>query len=164
VATNIFGVSGRAILAALIEGRADPATMAELAKGRLRSKVPLLEQALTGLVRDHHRRLLTIQLAHIDFLDEQIDAMSAEIICVLTDLSGGEPPFTLDDHSQPAEPATTSVPPQTPLTFARAVSMLDTIPGVNQRGAELLVAEWGIDMTCFGTAERLSAWRGPRER
>jgi transposase len=78
VATDIMGVSGRAILAALVEGRADPATMAELAKRRLRSKIPLLEQALTGLVREHHRRLLAIQLAHIDFLDEQIDVLSAE--------------------------------------------------------------------------------------
>ena len=160
VATNIFGVSGRAILAALIEGRADPATMAELAKGRLRSKVPLLEQALTGLVRDHHRRLLTIQLAHLDFLDEQIEALSVEITCVLTDLSGGEPPSTLANPSPPAEPVAGPASPQPPLTFARAVSVLDTIPGVNQRGAELLVAEWGIDMTRFGTAQRLSAWSG----
>jgi transposase len=160
VATNIFGVSGRAILAALIEGRADPATMAELAKGRLRSKVPLLEQALTGLVRDHHRRLLTIQLAHLDFLDEQIEALSVEVTSVLMDLSGGEPPSTLANPSPPAEPLADPASPQSPLTFARAVSMLDTIPGVNQRGAELLVAEWGIDMTRFGSAERLSAWSG----
>jgi len=160
VATNIFGVSGRAILAALIEGRADPATMAEWAKGRLRSQVPLLEQALTGLVRDHHCRLRTIQLAPLDFLDEPIDALSAEITGVLTDLSGGEPPSTLANPSPPAEPVVAPAPPQPPLTFARAVSLLDTIPGVNQRGAELLVAEWGIDMTRFGTAERLSAWSG----
>jgi transposase len=86
VATDIMGVSGRAILAALVEGRADPATMAELAKRRLRSKIPLLEQALTGLVRDHHRRMLAIQLAHIDFLDEQIEALSAEIARYLTEL------------------------------------------------------------------------------
>ena len=160
VATNIFGVSGRAILAALIEGRADPAMMAELAKGRLRSKLPLLEQALTGLVRDHHRRLLTIQLTHIDFLDEQIDALSAEITRALMDLSGSEPPPTPADPCPPAEPAPASTLPQTPLTFAHAVSRLDTIPGVNQRGAEMLVAEWGIDMGRFGTAERLSAWSG----
>jgi hypothetical protein len=56
VATNLFGVSGRAMLAAVIEGRADPATLAEWAKGRRRRKIPLVEQALTGLVRDHHRR------------------------------------------------------------------------------------------------------------
>lgn len=79
VATDIMGVSGRAILAALIHGLADPATMAELAKGRMRTKRPLLEQALTGLMRDHHRRLLTRPLALIDVLDEQIDALSIEI-------------------------------------------------------------------------------------
>ena len=46
------------------------------------------------------------------------------------------------------------------MTFARAVTLLDTIPGVNQRGGELLVAEWGIDMGRFGTAARLAAWSG----
>jgi transposase len=158
VATNIFGVSGRAMLTALIEGRADPATMAELAKGRLRRKIPLLEQALTGLVRDHHRRLLTIQLAHLDFLDEQIDALTGEITRVLAELSGGEPPGARHDASPPAGQPSTA--PQAPLTFARAVSVLDTIPGVDHRGAELLVAEWGTDMARFGTAARLSAWSG----
>jgi transposase len=83
VATDIMGVSGRAILAALISGRAEPGTMAELAKGRMRAKIPLLEQALSGLMRDHHRRLLALQLAHIDFLDEQIDVLSAEIVRAL---------------------------------------------------------------------------------
>ncbi len=57
VASDIMGVSGRAMLDALIAGRADPQTMAALAKRRMRRKIPLLEQALTGLVRDHHRRL-----------------------------------------------------------------------------------------------------------
>ena len=80
VATDIVGVSGRAILAALSSERADPATMAELAKGRMRTKLPLLERTLTGLMRDHRRRLLTRQLAHIDCLDEQIDAFSIEIM------------------------------------------------------------------------------------
>jgi transposase len=63
VATDIMGVSGRAILEALIAGRADAATMAELARGRMRTKIPVLEQALTGVVREHHRRLLAIQSA-----------------------------------------------------------------------------------------------------
>ena len=54
VATDIMGVSARALVAALVEGRADPATMAELAKRRMRSKIPLLERALTELGRDHH--------------------------------------------------------------------------------------------------------------
>ena len=50
--------------------------------------------------------------------------------------------------------------PAAPLPFTRALTVLDTIPGVDQRGGELLVAEWGIDMARFGTAERLSAWSG----
>ena len=48
-------------------GQADPAARAALAKRRMRSKLPLLEQALTGIVRNHHRQLLAVQLAHIDF-------------------------------------------------------------------------------------------------
>src|SRR5437764_8005041 len=79
VASDVLGASGRAMLEALIAGRADPAALAELAKRRMRRKSPLLEQALTGLVRDHHRRLLAMQLAHIDFLDEQIDTLSTAI-------------------------------------------------------------------------------------
>lgn len=150
VATHICGVAGRA----------EPATTAELAQGRRRSKVPLLEQALTGLVRAHHRRLLTIQWAHLDCLDEQSEALSAELTGVLTDLRGGEPPSPLANPSPPAEPVATPAPPQPPWTVARAVSRRDMLPGVTQRGAALLVAEWGIDMTRVGSAARLSAWRG----
>jgi transposase len=160
VATDIMGVSARAILAALVEGRADLATMAELAKRRMRSKIPLLEQALTGLVRDHHRQLLAMQLAHSDFLDEQIDALSAEITRRLAALSGdassGESPGSMGEASSAATPDAADAS----MTFARAVTLLDTIPGVNQRGGELLVAEWGIDMGRFGTAARLAAWSG----
>jgi transposase len=163
VASDIMGVSGRAILAALIDGRADPAAMAELAKGRLRHKIPVLEQALTGLVRDHHRRLLALQVAHIDFLEEQLEALSADITRLLSDLSAvplptppAPPAGGTREGGNPAAP----VPPDPPMTCARAVTVLDTIPGVDRRGGELLVAEWGIDMTRFGTAARLAAWSG----
>jgi len=159
VATDVMGVSGRAILAALIEGRADPATMAELAKGRMRSKIPLLEQALTGLVREHHRQLLALQLAHIDFLDEQIDTLCSEITRCVTEFSAGDPaaPPGIAGVTGSAGDANA---PAAPLTFTRAITVLDTIPGVDQRGGELLVAEWGIDMARFGTAARLAAWSG----
>jgi transposase len=162
VATDIMGVSGRAILGALIAGRADAGTMAELAKGRMRTKIPLLEQALTGLMRDH-RRLLTFQLAHIDFLDGQIEALGAEIMRVLTELGTEVSPRLPTDEAQvPGEQGGTVAlhAPDTPLLFAHAVTVLDSIPGVDQRGAELLVAEWGTDMRRFGTASRLSAWSG----
>jgi transposase len=160
VATDIMGVSARAILAALVEGRADPATMAELAKRRMRSKIPLLEQALTGLVRDHHRQLLALQLAHIDFLDEQIEALSAEITRRLAALSADASSVASPGAMGEASSAATPEAADTSMTFARAVTLLDTIPGVDQRGGELLVAEWGIDMGRFGTAARLAAWSG----
>ena len=155
VAADIMGMSGRAMLAALIEGRAEPATMAALAHGRLRSKIPLLEQALTGLVRDHHRRLLVLHLAHIDFLDEQIDTLNAEITRDLAALGLGQPPIN-EGTGSPAEPGSSTAA----MTFARAGTMLDTMPGVNQRGAELWVAEMGIEMARFGPASRLAAWSG----
>lgn len=79
VATNVMGASGRAMLAALLDGTTDPATLAELAQGKLRKKRAQLERALTGRCGDHHRLLLTTHLAHIDFLDEEIDRLSAAI-------------------------------------------------------------------------------------
>jgi transposase len=159
VATDIMGVSGRAILATLLEGHAEAAVMAELAKGRMRTKIPLLEQALTGLMRDHHRRLLALQLAHIDFLDEQITLLNTDIARGLVTLGPREPPTPAageEPDGNPSAPDTVT----SPLPFAHAVRVLDTIPGVDQRGAELLVAEWGTDMGRFGTAARLAAWTG----
>jgi len=164
VASDIMGVSARAMLESLIAGRTDPATMAALARGRLRSKMPLLEQALTGVVRPHHQRLLAIQLAHIDFLDEQIETLSTEIANCLTalDRSTAVRPAEAEDPAPQAEPPVpqgTTVAPSR-MTFTRAATLLDTIPGVNQRGAEMLIAEWGIDMERFGSAGRLAAWSG----
>jgi transposase len=160
VATDIMGVSGRAILAALLEGHAEAAVMAELAKGRMRTKIPLLEQALTGLMRDHHRRLLALQLAHIDFLDEQIASLSAAITRDLMTLGPHEPLPPAAPVAEPDRQTSTSDTVTSPWPFAHAVRVLDTIPGVDQRGAELLVAEWGTDMGRFGTAARLAAWTG----
>jgi transposase len=160
VATDMMGVSGRAILAALVEGRADPATMAELAKRRLRSKIPLLAQALTGLVREHHRRLLAIQLAHIDVLDEHIEALSGEMTRCLTDLSAEAVLPASSASSAAADGAAEPAVPDGPLTCTRAITLLDTIPGVDRRGAERWVAATGVDMARFGTAARLAAWVG----
>ena len=159
VIADIMGVSGRAMLEALIAGRADPATMAALARRRMRSKMPLLEQALTGIVHDHHRQLLAMQLAHIDFLDEQIEALNAAIETSLQALSTAEP----TPGEQPQLLALSRGPSgaaSPPLTFTRAVALLDTIPGIDQRGAEVIVAEIGIDMARFETAPRLAAWAG----
>jgi transposase len=79
VASDVLGVSGRAMLAALVEGTRDPALLAALAKGALRKKVPQLRAALHGRFGPHHALLVGTILAKLDFLEEAIDALSAEI-------------------------------------------------------------------------------------
>lgn len=79
VATDILGVSGRAMLMALVEGTRDPQILAELAKGRLRTKIPALTEALTGRFSDHHALIVGEILAKLDYLDEAIDRLSEAI-------------------------------------------------------------------------------------
>jgi transposase len=79
VATDVLGVSGRAMLQAIIEGTLDPKVLAGMAKGKLRKKQDELELALDGLLGSHQRMLLQTQLAHLDFLDGQITELSTEI-------------------------------------------------------------------------------------
>jgi transposase len=107
-------------------------------------------------MRDHHRRLLARQLAHIDFLDEQIETLSVEVTRCLGELAA-EAPLLPALAKTIAGDQDASGPP---IPFAQAIAVLDTIPGVDQRGAALLVAEWGTEMRRFGTASRLSAWTG----
>ena len=79
VATDILGVSGRAMLHALIGGTTDPDVLADLARGTLRKKLPALRQALAGRFHGHHAFMVTQQLSHLDYLDETIVALSARI-------------------------------------------------------------------------------------
>ena len=79
VASDVLGVSGRSMLEAIAAGCTDAEALAEMARGRLRKKIPELEKALEGRVDPHHRFLLTRQLRHIDFLDELIEECSARI-------------------------------------------------------------------------------------
>jgi transposase len=156
VATDILGVSGRAILEAIVDGQADPETMAQLAKGRMRSKLPELEKALTGIVRDHHRFLLAQQLAHIDFLDEHMAGLSAEIERRIHEMSQPQEPSPRDSETQSETPTENPEPP----SFEEAVELLDTVPGVDKLTAEVIVAELGTDMSRFRTAKHASAWAG----
>jgi transposase len=79
VATDLTGKSARALLEALVAGQTDPKMLADLARGRMREKHVLLEQALVGRVTAHHRFLLSQLLAHIDYLDEAIARVSQEV-------------------------------------------------------------------------------------
>ena len=79
VISDIFGKSGRDMLEALIAGRRDPAVLAELARGSMRGKKSVLQEALTGNFRDHHGYLLRMMLDRVDALTAQIEALTARI-------------------------------------------------------------------------------------
>src|SRR5215217_6141566 len=79
VAADVVGVSGRAMLTALINGERDPVVLAELAKGRLRNKLPQLRQALRGRFGDHHALLLRLALAHLEHLEGAIATLDTEV-------------------------------------------------------------------------------------
>ena len=79
VATDVLGVSGRQMLEALISGTRDPETLAELARGRLRAKLPALKRALVGNFKPHHALIVSHILAHLDYLDETIGTLSEEL-------------------------------------------------------------------------------------
>jgi len=129
VASDVMGVTGRAILNELVQGHADPTTLAALAKGRLRQKRDLLEKALTGRLQPHHRFLLAQHLSHIDFLDEAIAQLDAQI----------------EEQLRP---------------FQATLDRWDSLPGINRRLAEIIVAEIGIDLKPFEDAEHLASWAG----
>jgi transposase len=79
VASNVMGVSARAMLEALLDGETDPATLADLARGRLRDKREQLVQALCGNLKPHHRFLLAEYLGHLDYLDDAVTRVNDEI-------------------------------------------------------------------------------------
>jgi transposase len=165
VVTAITGVSARAMLEGIIEGEGDGAVLAELAHGRMRSKRAALEQALTGRVREQHRYLLAQHLIHMDFLDEQIEDLEAQIGQMIAHESGQDssPP-----HAAAGEAAAASAEPLdasgedgaagAAVPWADAVELLDTIPGVGRTAAEQIIAEIGTDMGRFRSAAHLASW------
>lgn len=152
VATDIMGKSARAMLEALLAGQTNPAALANLARGRLKAKRAELELALTGVLKPHHRFLLREQLTHIDTLDEAITQVSQEIEVRMA------PEETAEQEPLAVEPE--QVDKKQPLTWAIAVTLLSTIPGIGQRAAEGILAEIGLDMSRFPSANHLSSWAG----
>lgn len=131
VATDIMGVSGREMLSTIISGKDDPEALAQLAKARLRNKITELEQALTGRIRNSHRTLLKLHLEHIDDLNAKLEELEREI----------------DQQILPFDDA-------------NLVARLDTIPGVDKKVAQVIIAELGTDMTRFPTAKHAASWAG----
>jgi transposase len=130
VASATYSASARAMLEALLGGVTDPDQLAELAKGKLRAKIPQLREALANRFElAHHGVLVAGLLAHIDALDQTVATLDARI-----------------------EAATEP--------YAELVELLRTIPGVNVNTARVLIAECGVDMSVFGSAEHLVSWAG----
>ncbi len=134
--------------------------MANLARGRMRNKIPELEKALTGRVQPHHRFVLAQQLDHIDYIDEKIESFNVEIEQQLERMNWPDGPIE-PDASQGADKGSQGADePEPALTWSTAVALLDTIPGVDQRTAEVILAEMGLDMNRFPTDAHLASWAG----
>ena len=129
VISDVLGVTGHRILAALADGETDPMKLADLADHRIRASRETLIAALTGLVNAHQRLMLRVQLQHVAFLDRQLTALSQEIATRL-------------------------------INFDDALARLQTIPGVERRTAEVIIAEIGTDMQRFPSAGHLVSWAG----
>ena len=84
VASNVVGVSGRRMLKAIEEGESDSQVLAELAKGRLREKLPALRLALAGRAQAHHRQLIGELLDHIDYLEQAIHRVEVSIAALVS--------------------------------------------------------------------------------
>ena len=129
VVTDIYGVSARAMLEAILAGERDGEALADLARGRLRAKRDQLKEALEGRVTAHQSFLLTEHLSTLEYLDEAIARVSGEI-------------------------------DQRLIADQEAIALLDTIPGVGQRAAEIRIAEIGTAMSRLPSAKHLASWAG----
>jgi transposase len=132
VVADLLGVSGRCILRAMINGETDPAVLADLARRRLRSKIPELTLALQARLNTHHRFMLAAQLDYVEHLDSLIGRFESEI----------------ERHIRPFE------------AFESAVNRWMTIPGVDRLAACGLLAEIGIQMQQFPSFHHLVSWAG----
>jgi transposase len=159
VATDVFGVSGRAMLEALINGERDPKVLAALARGRLRVKHAALVEALTGQFDDHHAFVARILLDQVDALDGQIERLTTRIEEAITAIPAAGPPAPNPGPPTPATPSTdpTDAGPTTPACMA-AVDRLDEVPGIGRAAAQVLIAELGLDMGQFPTPAHLVSW------
>jgi transposase len=129
VMSSVFGVSGMLMLRALAEGSTDAASMADLAKRRLRRKMDRLALALDGALAEHQRLLLGMHIRRLEEIERDLTEVEAAITAAMR-------------------------------PFAAQQALLVTIPGVDVLTAAAIIAEIGVDMTAFGTAQRLAAWAG----
>jgi transposase len=156
VATDLLGVSARAMIEALIAGERDPKVLADLARGKLNKKRSALVEALNGRFDDHHADLARLLLDQIDACSDKIDRLTARIEALVADLPDPPPPTGRD----PRPSATSDVPVEHDPQAHRlnTVERLDEIPGIAERAAQIIIAEIGLDMGRFPTPAHLVSW------
>jgi transposase len=152
VASKLDTRSTRDMIEALIRGERDPQVLAELARGRMRGKRAALIEALTGQFDDHHGELARMLLEQIDALNEQITTLTTRIEAVIAAIpAAGAADSDRDDRNPDTRLA--AFPAQ-----LAAIDRLDEIPGISRPTAQVILAEVGLDMTRFPTANHLAAW------
>ncbi len=128
--SNVFGVSGRKMLEALVNGETiEPTIVADLAIGRLRSKIPDLIEALNGRVTKHHRNIIKMSLNHLMYVEQSVAELEAE----------------MEQYFAP---------------YNEELELLNTIPGVGSSISKIIIAEIGNDMSIFPSAAHISSWAG----
>ncbi len=127
---DIFGVTGRRILEALINGqKINLQDLKQMVDPRVKASIKNIAESLNGNVRRHHRDLLELHWDHMNYLEQQIDLIEKQIDQLLT-------------------------------PYRTQAELLETIPGVNKTSVATFIAEMGVDMSVFPSAKHLASWAG----
>jgi transposase len=173
VASDVLGVSGRQMLKALMAGQQDPKHLAELARGRLKEKVEVLQHALEGHFTRHHGFQLQILFDLVEYGESQLEKLAIEIgrLIMKVEQEPSEPaehkaePMAVESArpklSPSASPETAEIAPVPEKSrLQNAMDLWKTIPGISEITASMLVAEIGVDMNQFPSAHHLASWAG----
>jgi len=151
VASTMGTLSVRDMLEALIAGERDPQVLADLARGKMKAKRAALIEALTGRFDDHHAELARMLLDQIDHLTAQIGTLTSRIEELITAIPAAQG-VNADGTTGPGAGTGPDA------AVADAITRLDEIPGISPLGAQVILAEIGLDMTRFPTAGHLVSW------